>query len=176
MNSWVGKRLMNDSGARAWHFDGLRLIAMLKLGKAALLIAAAYGVRELLNPIIGARIYRWALSLTGGSERQLALDALDWLNHLNPQRVGMVFAITSAYTLLFAAEGLGLWFHKRWAEWLTVVATSSLIPFEIWELWVRPPGKKLTVLVALIVNLAIVAYLALQLKAARQHANVQARG
>lgn len=163
---------MNDAAPRALHFDGLRLIAVLKLGKAVLLLAAAYGVRELLNPVVATRIYRWALSLTGGSERQLALSALDWLKHLSPERMGWVFAITSGYTALFAAEGLGLWFHKRWAEWLTVIATSSLIPFELWELWVRPPGRKLTVLVALLVNVAIVAYLVKQLKPARQHANV----
>jgi hypothetical protein len=32
------------------------------------------------------------------------------------------------------AEGVGLWLRKRWAEWLTVIATSLLVPLELYEL------------------------------------------
>jgi hypothetical protein len=57
---------------------------------------------------------------------------------------------------LFAIEGIGLWMRKRWAEWLTVIITASLIPVEIYEFALRPnPGKAAVV----IANAAIVAYL-----------------
>ena len=59
--------------------------------------------------------------------------------------------------VVFATEGIGLWMQKRWAEWLTVIITASLIPLEVWELAHRPSFGIAAVLVA---NSAIVAYLA----------------
>ena len=61
------------------------------------------------------------------------------------------------YGAVFAVEGVGLIMRKRWAEWLTLIVTGSFIPFEIYELAHRPgAGKAL----ALIINVAIVVYLA----------------
>jgi len=60
------------------------------------------------------------------------------------------------YGLLELVEGVGLFMRKRWAEWLTVIATSLLIPFEIYELVNHPSWLKAA---GLAVNLVIVAYL-----------------
>ena len=68
------------------------------------------------------------------------------------QRVGLF-----AYAALFTVEGFGLWFQKRWGEWLTVVATTSFIPFEIYELIRRATAMRAALLVT---NIAIVIYLA----------------
>ena len=53
-------------------------------------------------------------------------------------------------------EGSGLWLGKRWGEWLTIVATTSFIPFEIYELMERATAVRAAFLAA---NLAIVIYL-----------------
>jgi uncharacterized membrane protein (DUF2068 family) len=53
-------------------------------------------------------------------------------------------------------EGGGLFLRKRWAEWLTVVATTLLIPLELYELVRRPSALKGA---GLIVNILIVLYL-----------------
>jgi len=45
---------------------------------------------------------------------------------------------------------------KRWAEWFSVIITSSLVPFEIYEIYRHPTVLKF---VALLVNIAFVAYL-----------------
>ena len=50
--------------------------------------------------------------------------------------------MTVAYTAVVLAEGTGLWLRRAWAEWLTVLATGSLIPFELWELITRPPERR----------------------------------
>ncbi len=39
-----------------------------------------------------------------------------------------------AYGALQLTEAVGLWLTKRWAEYLTVVATSAFIPVEVYEL------------------------------------------
>ena len=58
--------------------------------------------------------------------------------------------------MLELVEGVGLWMRKRWAEYLTIVATSLLIPLEVYEL-----AHHATLLKAggLVVNVLIVAYL-----------------
>ena len=62
----------------------------------------------------------------------------------------------AGYAALFLTEGTGLLFRKRWAEWLTIVATSSLMPFEVYEVIRKFTALRL---VALIVNAAVVLYL-----------------
>ncbi|MEK7842516.1 MAG: DUF2127 domain-containing protein, partial [Deltaproteobacteria bacterium] len=47
--------------------------------------------------------------------------------------IGVSIGIVS-YALLNLAMGYGLHRRKRWAEWLTVIATALLIPFEIYEI------------------------------------------
>ena len=50
---------------------------------------------------------------------------------------------------------------KRWAEYLTIISTASLLPLEVYELAKHAGiGKVL----ALVINLAVVAYLALELR------------
>jgi uncharacterized membrane protein (DUF2068 family) len=38
------------------------------------------------------------------------------------------------YALIETVEGVGLWFGKRWAEYLAVVATAAFLPIEVYEL------------------------------------------
>jgi uncharacterized membrane protein (DUF2068 family) len=71
-------------------------------------------------------------------------------------QVAVIGALAVGYGLLELVEGVGLWFRQRWAEWLTVVATSLLIPFEIYELVKRPSPLKAA---GLVLNILIVLYL-----------------
>jgi uncharacterized membrane protein (DUF2068 family) len=68
-----------------------------------------------------------------------------------------VLAITAfGYAILMGGEGLSLYLRKPWARWFTIIATSSLIPLELYEIAraVRP----IRVLI-LLANLAVVIYL-----------------
>ncbi|MEK7689289.1 MAG: DUF2127 domain-containing protein, partial [Deltaproteobacteria bacterium] len=70
--------------------------------------------------------------------------------------IGVLIGIVS-YALLNLAMGYGLHRRKRWAEWLTVIATALLIPFEIYEII----QEQTTIYIGvLILNCAIVYYLA----------------
>jgi uncharacterized membrane protein (DUF2068 family) len=65
-------------------------------------------------------------------------------------------SVVVAYGVLEATEMVGLWLAKRWAEYLTFVATIVLIPFEVYELASSVSALKL---VTFIINVAIAAYL-----------------
>jgi uncharacterized membrane protein (DUF2068 family) len=146
--------------------DGLRVIALFKFLKALLLILTSYGVHRLLDPGLVEKIRLWSATVTDRVDQRLILSALSWVEGLGADRLHLVIAVTIAYTAVVLVEGTGLWLRLRWAEWVTVVATGSLIPFELWELFHRPPGHRWTVFATLVVNVLIAAYLAYLLRAA----------
>ncbi len=80
---------------------------------------------------------------------------------ISPNRYVVFGVVAIAYGLLEGVEGYGLWRRRRWAEYLTVVATSLLFIPEIYEL-----TKHATLLkgAALVVNAVIVAYLVWRLR------------
>lgn len=102
--------------------------------------------------------------------RKLGLDPnQNWIRRLlkdaakvDSRRDVLFGIIALAYAVLEGTEAYGLWRRRRWGEWLTVVATSLLLIPEVWEL-----TKSTTLLKvgALVVNLAIVAYLLDRLEA-----------
>jgi uncharacterized membrane protein (DUF2068 family) len=74
----------------------------------------------------------------------------------------VVFGVAGlAYGVLEGVEAYGLWRRRRWGEWLTVIATSLLFIPEVWEL---SKGTSLLKLGALLVNIAVVAYLLWRLR------------
>jgi uncharacterized membrane protein (DUF2068 family) len=84
------------------------------------------------------------------------LHELDQLFTLQSSKLRLAGVGIAAYALLEGAEAVGLWYQKRWAEYLTFIATTLLLPLEIYELAHKISPFKI---IALIVNLAIVVYL-----------------
>lgn len=69
----------------------------------------------------------------------------------------VALAITAfAYAALMGTEGVSLYLRKPWARWFTIVATSSLIPVEVYEI-VRELHVGRVVVLAL--NVAVVVWL-----------------
>jgi uncharacterized membrane protein (DUF2068 family) len=133
-----------------------------------LLIAAERGVRGLL--LFAGGIY--LVTHTGHDTSRLAYDAvrafdlnpdrpffkhtLDRLGRLKGHQVAVFGAAALAYGGLELIESVGLFRRKRWAEWLTVIATSLLIPFELYEVVHSPSWLKAG---GLAVNIVVVVYL-----------------
>jgi uncharacterized membrane protein (DUF2068 family) len=61
-----------------------------------------------------------------------------------------------AYCVVEGVEAVGLWRERRWAEYLTALATAGFLPFEIHELTKRVTAFRLG---ALVVNVLILIYL-----------------
>src|SRR5207237_8898571 len=53
-------------------------------------------------------------------------------------------------------EVVGLWYQRRWAEYLTFLVTTSLLPLEVYEILTRTTALKV---LAFVVNVAVVVYL-----------------
>jgi uncharacterized membrane protein (DUF2068 family) len=72
--------------------------------------------------------------------------------------LALVAALLLAYALIELVEAGGLWYAKRWAEYLTVVATAAFLPLEIYELTEHVSYLKVATLV---LNILAVLYIAL---------------
>jgi len=77
---------------------------------------------------------------------------------ISPSHLYDIGFLLVAYATLEAFEMVGLWFAKRWAEYLTFLATLVFVPLEVYELYT---GFGTLKLVIFIVNMAIVIYLLL---------------
>lgn len=139
----------------------LRIIAVFKLFKASLVIATGLGLLSFYRPAFASALYRLMGELPYAFEQELLRKVIGFLSGLSPGRIQIIAAATFGYAVLFTVEGVGLWRGLHWAEILTVVATSSLIPVEIYEIVKHGSLNKVLVLIA---NIAVVAYLAWRLR------------
>jgi len=98
------------------------------------------------------------LAPSGSSSGSGIVDELRKLFAVRPAHLYEAGGVAAAYTVLEAVEGVGLWFGRRWAEYLTFLATVLLLPIEVYEL-----SNKVSVLkvVTLVINVAIAVYLLL---------------
>ena len=86
------------------------------------------------------------------------LHDLDRLFSLKGSTLHLLGAGILGYAVLEGVEAVGLWLQKRWAEYLTFIATTLFLPLEVYELTRRISPFKIA---ALVVNLAICVYLLL---------------
>src|SRR6476661_2664464 len=133
-------------------------IGMFKLVKSVLLVALGIALVHWRHEDLGNVAARWL------KDAWLARPHVDRvLIKLSLMRKETIdeFAIGSfVYSALLLVEGVGLCLRKRWAEFLTVGITASLLPFEFYELFrlVTPIRVFIT-----LVNLGILWYLIAQL-------------
>lgn len=143
----------------------LRLIALFKFCKAALMIGVVLGALEMLRPGVALRAQEWAALLVLRSDRRFVVNLLSRVSGLTTGRLELVGAGAFVYAALFLVEGVGLWRARRWAEYLTVVASLLLVPVEVVELVRRVTPERVA---ALVINLVVVAYLVYVVQRQRQ--------
>jgi uncharacterized membrane protein (DUF2068 family) len=80
---------------------------------------------------------------------------------LQSHTVLVMGVISLGYAGVLLIEGVGLWFEASWAAYLTVISTSLLLPFELYEVLQQVSAFRIG---GLLLNLVIMAYLVSQLK------------
>jgi uncharacterized membrane protein (DUF2068 family) len=135
---------------------GLHAFGFTLVATAALLLETNLGAvqsfaERMLSGITGP------LSNTGQHANQGWMSRqLERLLHLNVGTVKVVLLIAAMYAAVEWTEAIGLWRERRWAEYLTVLATAGFLPLEIRELLHRVTVLRLF---ALIVNVALLVWL-----------------
>lgn len=135
----------------------LRFIIIEKAFLGVLFVSLSIGVLGLIDKdlvVLGRQLVAMFNLDTDNAYITLALNKLGLVDN----KVILGLSIGGfTYAALNLVEAYGLHKRLRWAEWLTVLATGILIPFELYELWHRFTPVRVGVLV---LNVAIVIYLA----------------
>jgi len=139
---------------------GLRLIAAFKLFKGLVLFAVGIGAVKLLHKDLAFEVERWADIFRVDPNNHYIHRLLVKLSILDDRKLKELSVGTFFYSALLLTEGFGLMLGKRWAEYFTIFATSSLIPLEIYELTKRISSPRIVVL---LLNIVIVVYLVVEL-------------
>jgi uncharacterized membrane protein (DUF2068 family) len=103
---------------------------------------------------------RWQASAGGPvqSNHIGVLHDVDRLFSLSSTDLYVLGSAVAAYAVLEGTEAVGLWWQKRWAEYLTFLATLLFLPLEVYELVERVTWLRAA---ALVINVAILGYLLL---------------
>jgi uncharacterized membrane protein (DUF2068 family) len=118
----------------------LKLIALFKIAKGVLLLVLGFSLL-----FLNART-RWMDVLSNWIADEILLKhskPVAYLLHkLQAVLAGGTLRATGFlalfYTAILFTEGIGVYMQQRWAEFLMVFATATLIPIEIRHLWHRP--------------------------------------
>jgi len=135
----------------------LRLIAIERAVRGVLLLAVGIYLLFHLSTDFGQFAERIMRSIDIDPRRRFLHRIVTRLHRLRARELRIVGLAALGYGGLELVEGVGLWLDQLWAEYLTVIATSLLIPFELYELAVHPTLWKAG---GILVNVLIVSYLA----------------
>jgi uncharacterized membrane protein (DUF2068 family) len=152
------------SAKRRRHNKWLMLIAAYKVLQAVLIGLIGLGARHLLHKDAGDELAALADHLRFNPESRLVTFVLDKASLLNDPLLVRIGLVAFCYSALSLVEGIGLYFERIWAEYLTLAITASFLPWEIFEIFRRITLIRVSLLAA---NLLVFFYL-LQLVADRE--------
>jgi uncharacterized membrane protein (DUF2068 family) len=142
----------------------IRLIALFKLLKAVLLIAVGLGALKLLHADVTSVLEECIAKLGLGPGSRYAGRFILEAASLTPNKIKDLELGSFIYAALFLTEGIGLWLVKRWAEWFTVIITSSLVPVEVYEIYRHPTAIRVLLL---LINVVVVGFLLYRIRGER---------
>lgn len=135
----------------------LRIIIIYKTVVGVLEVLISAGLIHMFGKDLEQAFTNIALAFNLNLESPLVGKAIKEASSLQDGTYIGITLVIFSFGVLNIIESWGLHLRQRWAEWLTVIATSLLIPLEVREII-----KGITALNAsvLVINVAIVYYLA----------------
>ena len=143
------------------HKNGVAFIAGFKLVKGFLLLLVGLGLLKLVHAEIATLFSLLIEALHLHADSRILHALVLKVDALQPHTVLVMGVISLGYAGLLLIEGVGLWLEVSWAAYLTVISTSLLLPFELYEVLQQVSAFRIG---ALLLNLVIVVYLISQLK------------
>ncbi len=135
---------------RAFHF-----VVLAALGVLVLLFAADRAtLRETFYKVIADLQGGVAANQTHSTHG--LLHEVDNAFTTSSSHLHLVGVVLLLYGAVEGIEAVGLWYQRRWAEYLTFLVTASLLPLEVYELINHATVFKV---LAFVVNVAVVIYL-----------------
>ncbi|NOT22798.1 MAG: DUF2127 domain-containing protein [Nitrospiraceae bacterium] len=143
------------------HHTGLAVIAVFKVVKGLLLLLLGLGLLKLMHAEIATLFSLLIEALHLNADSRFIHTLVLKVDALQSNSVLLAGLVSLGYAGILLIEGVGLWLEFTWASYMTVVSTGLLLPFEIYEVVEQVSLLRIGVL---LLNLAIVAYLIIQLR------------
>lgn len=140
---------------------GLLLIALYEFTKGILLLLFAVSLLRMLNRDLQQVVMHWAHVLRLDLHHRFVEDLAERAGLINPHELKQLSALAFFTGGVHIVQGIGLYLGKRWAEYLTVVATATFIPLEVIHVIRHVGPVRCAVLLA---NVALVVYLIVLLR------------
>jgi len=144
----------------------LRVIAVFKLLKALLFVAAGVGLLHFFNRDMESSLEHllddWHID-PDDPKHDYIRELIVRIGNLTDTHLKLVALSLASfvYAALFAVEGTGLFLGKKWAEWMVVIITSTLLPVELYEIAHHVTALKIVVTA---INVLIIVYLVILIR------------
>src|SRR5262245_31947656 len=142
-------------------YFGFRLIGIYKLVTGVLALIAGVAFVRFVNRDPALSLEQLITNLGLDRNNALVHRLISAVTGIGRSRLRAMEVGTFFFAALRLVEGAGLFLEHDWAGYLVVFATSSLIPFEIYEIVQKHSLPRIGIL---IVNIGIVVYLIAQLR------------
>jgi len=131
-------------------------VAVFEALKGAIVFVAGFGLTRLVHRDVAHAAHALIDRLHLDAARKFPHIFLQLAANLSDAQLWGLAVLALAYALLRFAEAYGLWFQRRWGEWIAAVSGGIYVPVELYELargvtWIK--------LAALLLNAAVVAYM-----------------
>ena len=134
----------------------LRWIVAFKAFKAIALTALGIGLLATRHADLTDLLIRLALTLHLPVTSELFDRILTLAASLTIHKQTALAVTAFGYAALMGTEGVGLHLRRSWARWFTIIATSSLLPVEVYE--IAREADFVRILIFLL-NIGVVVYL-----------------
>src|SRR3989442_1696901 len=135
---------------------GLRAVAAFEALKGVIVLVAGFGLAKLIHGDVQQAVEDLVERLHLDPAKKYPRIFLDLAGNLSDGQLWALAALAMVYATLRFAEAYGLWFARRWGEWVAALSGGIYVPVEIYEL---SRGFSVLKLGALILNAVVVAYM-----------------
>ena len=137
-------------------FLGLRAVALFEAAKGALVLVAGFGLARLVHHDVQQVAEELVDRLHLDPAKRYPRIFIDLASNLSDAQLWTLAALAAAYAALRLTEAYGLWFGRRWGEWIAALSGGIYVPVEIYGLSREASWIKLG---ALILNATVVGYM-----------------
>jgi uncharacterized membrane protein (DUF2068 family) len=135
---------------------GLRAVALFEALKGALVLVAGFGLARLVHHDVGQALEHLVHRLHLDAAKKFPRIFLDLAANLSDAELWVLAALAMIYAVVRFVEAYGLWFERRWGQWIAALSGAIYVPVEIYELTLRVSAVKIA---ALVLNALVVAYM-----------------
>jgi len=112
----------------------MRTIALVEAFKGALVLLVGFGLFSLAHhdaQRIAEQIVTHSHLNPGSRYPRIFLDLT---RQITEPHIPLIAAGTGLYVIVRFVEAYGLWYYKKWAQWVSAASGATYIPFELLEL------------------------------------------